>query len=109
MSTTTSTPSRGSVGIVAAVAVFLGARITVYGLLVVPSSALGGLWIAAIGLSMVLSGVFATEWAGNRWGIPVAHRRRLSLGFALLAVLLLVAFVAVNFASFGGFEAESSG
>ncbi|EMA45216.1 hypothetical protein C449_08012 [Halococcus saccharolyticus DSM 5350] len=77
-----------------------------YGLLLVPVSVLGGGHIAAIGLSLVLSGLFATEWAGDRWGLSAADRRTLSLAFGVLAGLLLVAFVVVNFASFesGGVE-----
>ncbi|MFC6826441.1 hypothetical protein [Halopelagius fulvigenes] len=43
----------------------------------------------------------ATEGVGDRLGLSSASRRTLSLSFAALAVVLLVAFVVVNFASVG--------
>ncbi|RDI73024.1 hypothetical protein DWB78_05695 [Halopelagius longus] len=80
-----------------------------YGLLLVPGSALGGAWIAAIGLSLLLSALLATERVGGRLGLSAAGRRTASLAFAALAVVLLVAFVVVNYASVGPGVTETSG
>lgn len=99
--------SGGLFGITAILAVVTGLLIAGYGFVVVPQSVLGGLWIVAIGLSMMLSGLFATEWAGGRFGLSVVVRRRLSLAFAVLAMFLLVAFVVINYASFQSFESGS--
>ena len=100
MSTTTTSASGGSFGVASVVAVLVGALVFGYGLLLVPASVLGGVWIAAVGLSVVFSGVFATPWAGERFGLSSADRRNLSLAFAVLAMVLLVAFAVVNGATF---------
>lgn len=96
-----------SVGIAAVLSVLLGAVIVGYGLLLVPASALGGGWIAAIGLALILSGAVATEAVGNRLGLPPGRRRRLSLAFAGVAVMLAVAFVVINGATFESEEIET--
>lgn len=90
----------------AVLAVLLGAVILGYGLLLVPTSMLGGAWIAAIGLPLLLAGLLSTEWAGDRLGLPARDRRNASRALGVLAAVLLVAFVVVNFASFepGGVE-----
>ncbi|WP_254544245.1 hypothetical protein [Halomarina pelagica] len=106
MTTSTTSASGGSFGVVTILAVLLGAAIVGYGLLLAPQSLIGGAWIAAVGLSLLLSGMFATEWAGDRFGLSAVDRRRLSLAFAGLAAFLLVAFVVVNFASFESAEIE---
>lgn len=98
--TATSTASNRSAGVVAGAAVVLGLLAVAYGLLVLTVSVLGGLWITAIGLALALSGAFAVEWTGDRLGLAPATRRRLALSFAGLSVLLLVAFLAVNGATF---------
>lgn len=97
--------SRDVFGAVAVLAVIVEVLVFGYGLLLVPQSVLGGVWIAAIGLSLVLSGLFAAERAGDL--SPVA-RRRLSLAFVVLAVVLLAASVVVNGATFEAEEIESS-
>ena len=74
--------------------------------MLVQTSVLGGAHVAAIGLSLSLAGLFATDWAGGRLGLSAGARRRLSLAFALLAAVLLVAFAVVNVASFEAGEAE---
>lgn len=99
--------SGGSFGVVAALAMLVGAMVFGYGILLVPSSVLGGVWIAAIGLSLALSGLFATERAGDRFGLSAADRRALSLAFAALAAFLLAAYAIVNFASFESGETET--
>ena len=78
----------------------VGAAILGYGLLLVPVSVLGGAWIAATGLSLGLSGLFATAWVGDRFGLSAATRRTLSLSFAVFAASLSVSFAAVTLASF---------
>ena len=90
-----------------ALTILVGVIFTGYGLLLVPVSALGGLWIAAVGLSLLLSELFATEWAGTRWGLSPVTQRRLSLSFAALAVVLLAAFVAINGATVEASDFES--
>lgn len=96
----------GSIGFVAVLSAFVGVVVLGYGVLLVPTSVLGGAWLAAVGLSSLLAGLFSTGWAGDRFGLSAADRRKLSLAFGLLAAFLLVAFVVVNFASFepGGVE-----
>ncbi|SFF91380.1 hypothetical protein SAMN04488063_0772 [Halopelagius inordinatus] len=109
MSTTELDASSGPfvAGVVSATLV--GAAVFGYGLLLVPASVLGGVWVASIGLSLVLSALFATERVGDRLGLSAADRRTLSLSFAVLAVVLLVAFVVVNFASVEPGVTETSG
>jgi|GEM_PF-1834953 len=99
MSTTTTTSgsqSDRSFGYVSFAAVLVGAFVFGYGLLLVPASLLGGAWIAAIGLSVALAGVFNTAWAGRRFGLSEGDLRTLSLSFLGLAVVLSVAFVVIN-------------
>jgi hypothetical protein len=93
-----------SVGVVAVLAVLVGAGVFGYGLLLVPLSVLGGAWIAAIGASLALSGLFATTWVGDRLGLSPSARRTLSLSFAVVALLLFASFVAVNYASVESFS-----
>jgi hypothetical protein len=108
VSTTTSDAVDG--GVLAAVAVLFGASVVVYGLLIAGSSPLGGVWVAAVGVSLTLSGAVVTPSLADRLGVPVGARRRLAVGFAALALALFVAFVAVNFASFeAGAGARRSG
>lgn len=106
--TTTTTQSGRSFGYGAIAAVVVGALVFGYGLLLASVSPLGGLHVAAIGLSLVLAGTFSTPWAGRRLGVGDADRRTLTLAFTGLAAVLLVAFVVLN--GFGGVEAgeESS-
>ena len=83
----------------------VGAPILGYGLLLVPASVLDSLHRR----SLLLSGVFAAEWAGDRFGLAPGTRRTLSIAFAGLAAILLVAFVVVNYASFKAGETASGG
>lgn len=107
--TTTTTRSGATFGVVPAVAVALGALVFGYGLLLVPVSLLGGVHVAAIGLSVWLAGLFATTWAATRWNLSTARQRRLAVGFALLALLLAATFVVVNYAGFVPATQSSSG
>lgn len=96
MSTDDSAASQWSFDVTALLTAVVGVLIVGYGLLVVPASVVGGAWIAAIGLSILLSGLFDTEWAGDRAGLTTGDRRRLSFLFGGLAVVLAVAFVVSN-------------
>jgi len=100
---TTSSSSGKAFGYVDIAAVLVGLVVAGYGLLLVPQSALGGLWIAAIGVSLLLAGVFNTQLAGDRFGVSARNRRTLTLSFATLTVVLLVLFVVI-----GGFGVEGS-
>lgn len=100
MSTETSTPTGDSFGVISIVATIVGLMVFAVGLLLVPESPLGGGWIAAIGLSLALSGLFAAEWVCNRIGLSTRSGRRAAVAFAVIAVVLLVAFVVVNYAGF---------
>lgn len=93
-------PSDGSFGLVSAVSVLFGLVIFGYGLLLLPTSALGGAWIAAIGVSLLLSEVVVTDWAGEQFDLSTATQRRLSIGFGLLAAVLVITFVLGNFSTF---------
>ena len=105
MTTTSSLATNRAVGVVAVAAMLVGALVFGYGLLLVPISILGGAHVAAIGLSLFLSGLFTTERLGRRLGLSMATRRTLSLSFAVLAVALLAAFLALNVTTFEAGEA----
>ncbi|WP_339103165.1 hypothetical protein [Haloterrigena salinisoli] len=100
--------SGGTNSVVAALSVLIGAMAFGYGLLLVPASVLGGGWIAAIGLALILSGLFAADAVADRLGLAPNRRRRLSLLFAALALVLAVAFVAINGATFESEAFESA-
>lgn len=94
--TTTAVDTRRQVGVAAVVTAAFGSLVLGYGLFLIPLSPLGGLWIAAIGLSFVLAAAFASPWIVTQLGVSADLAGRLSLGFALVAALLAVAFVLVN-------------
>lgn len=100
MTKNNTTTSGSSFSVVAVLAVFVGLLVFGYGLLLVPVSVLGGVWVAAIGLSLLLAGVFATRWACDHLGLSASDQHTLSVAFSVLALLLLAAYVVVNFASF---------
>lgn len=106
MTTSTNNTSSAAFGVVDVLAMVLGLFVFGYGLLLVPASLLGGAWIAAIGLSLALAGLFATEWAGRRFGLSASDRRSLSLAFGLVSIVLFVSFVAINWVEFSGPFAE---
>jgi dolichol kinase len=110
VNTTTNSLSRGFAELAAVFAVGLGLLFAVYGVLVLPASALGGLWLVTIGLSYLLAGVLTTAWAGRRLGLAAGRRRSLAMALAVLGTLLLAAFVVVNYVSFapGFVEGTSS-
>lgn len=103
MDTTTSSAQTGrSFGYTAIAAVLVGLFVIGLGLLLVPQSVIGGAWIAVIGLSIALAGLFSTPWAGRRFGISDADRRTLTVSFVALAAILAIAFAVIN--GFGGVE-----
>ena len=89
-------------------AVFVGAGVVALGLMLLPESALGAAHVGAIGLSLALAGVFASDWVGRRTDLAPGTRRRLAIGFAALSLVLLVAFVVLNAATFSEGEEISS-
>jgi hypothetical protein len=100
--TTTASSVVGRFDAVAVTDVFLGAFVSVYGVFLLFISPLGGVWVVAIGSSLALAGAFATERVATRFDVSPARQRTLALSFADLSLALLVPFVAVNAASFGG-------
>lgn len=93
----------------AVAAILLGVVGLGYGLLVAPQSTLGGGWIAAVGVALLLSGAVATERVGTALGLSATGRRRLALALAVLAAFLFVTFLFVNLASFGAGSASGRG
>jgi predicted Na+-dependent transporter len=108
VTTSTNNSSSASFGVVDILAMVLGVFVFGYGLLLVSASPLGGAWVAAIGLSLALAGLFATEWAGRRFGLSAADRRTLSLTFGAISVVLFASFVVVNYMGFEGPVTEGS-
>lgn len=100
MTTTVTARSAGSFGYVPIAGMFVGTLVFAYGLLLVSVSPLGGAHIAAVGLSMFLGALFATEWSGQRLGLSTTDRRTLSWAFTGIAVVLLIVFVAINGTTF---------
>jgi membrane protease YdiL (CAAX protease family) len=100
VNSTSTQVARGIGDLAAVVAVGLGLLFVAYGVLVLPSTLLGGGWLVAIGASFVLAGFFATEWAGRRLGLSTARRNTLSVGFAVLGIILLSAVVVINYVAF---------
>jgi hypothetical protein len=108
VTTSTNNTSSDAFGVVDVLAMVLGLFVFGYGLLLVPASLLGGAWIAAIGLSLALAGLFATEWAGRRFDLSASEQRHLSLAFGLVSLVLFVSFVAINWVEFSGPFAEET-
>jgi|GEM_PF-6227605 len=92
-----------------AVAVFLGISVTLYGVLVLSASALGGVWIVATGVALLLSGVLATAWAAEQFALDPRTQRLLVVAFAVVAVFLGVSFVLVNGMTFEQESVTSGG
>jgi hypothetical protein len=108
VTTSTNNTTSTAFGVVDVLAMVLGLFVFGYGLLLVPASPLGGVWVAGIGLSLALAGLFATEWAGRRFDLSASERRSLSLGFGVVSLVLFVGFVAINWIEFAGPFAEES-
>jgi len=85
----------------------LGALVAAYGLLLVPESLLGGGHVVAIGVTLLLPGLFSTEWARNRWNLSPTAQSGPVWGFLALGALLLVAFIVLDVVLFEGPFVES--
>ncbi|RNJ25384.1 hypothetical protein [Halosegnis longus] len=105
MSTITTRPAVGTGTLPLAI---LGVLATVYGLLVIPVSILGGVHSLAVGGSFLLGAVVTTGWAGERLDLTPGQQRRAALALATVGMLLTVVFVLVNGATFESGEAVSS-
>jgi len=101
MSTRTTGRSPGFLPVVVS---SLGVVLVGYGALVVAASPLGGAWLAVAGLCLFLSGTVATDWVAERVGLTSGDQRALSVGFGVTGAVLLVLFVAVNYAVFTSSE-----
>ncbi len=77
----------------------LGVLCLVAGVLLLSESALGGLWIAAIGASLIAAILVGSTWGRQRLGLTPG-RTSAPVGFVAVALVLAVAFAVVNFASF---------
>ena len=85
-----------------AVAMLVGAVLLVLGVLFLQDSLYGGLHIGAIGTSIFLAGLVSTRWAANRWNMSPGEQRNWSVAFTVLAGILVILFVIINYASFEG-------
>jgi hypothetical protein len=84
----------------------IGLSVLVFGYSLLPVSALGGAWIAAVGASLLCAVLVGSTWGRRRLGLVPSSGTSAALGFLLLALLLAVSFVLVNGAAFeGGFVA----
>jgi hypothetical protein len=95
-------------GAVGAIAGLLGALVTASGLLVVPSSLLGGAWGVAIGLCLLGAVLLGSTRGRDLLGLPPEGGDTAALALVGLAAVLAVAFVAVNYASFAPGESGSA-
>lgn len=107
MSSTAPANDAGSVRVMPALLMLVGAAVVALGVLLLSASGLAGVHVAAIGASLFLSGAVSTRWAAVRFGLSPADQRRWSLAFAALAGLLVVLFLVINWATFESGEAIS--
>jgi len=98
VSTRTTEPSVGFLPVVVAA---LGVVLLGYGASAFSAAPLAGVWLAAAGLCLLLSGVVATPLVAGQFGLTTAQQRNAALVLGGVGALLLVAFLAVNVASFG--------
>jgi uncharacterized membrane protein YidH (DUF202 family) len=80
----------------------VGAILGLLGVLFLQGSLYGGIHIAAIGASIFLAGMVSTRWAANRWNMSPTDQRNWAVAFTVLAGILIVLFVIINYASFEG-------
>jgi len=85
----------------------VGIAVLGYGLLLVPTSLLGGLWIAAIGGCLLAAVLVGSAWGRRRLGLGPGSGTSAAMGFIAMGLVLAALFVAVNYASFGGSFVES--
>lgn len=97
-----SNPESGSTfRVLPALTMTVGAVLAGLGLLFLQTSLLGGILIAAIGVSLFLAGMVSTRWAAARWNMSPTDQRKWSLAFVVLAGLLTILFIVINFSTFG--------
>lgn len=101
--------STGAQPVLALPAAAVGLLVVGYGLLLLPVTALGGVWVVGIGLSLALAGLLAVPRFGDRLGLAPSTRRTLVWAFGALAVGLLAAFLLVNGATFEPATASGGG
>lgn len=97
---------RGPSGVGATLSVVVGLLLVGYGVMLVGTSLLAAAWVAAVGVCVAASGVVATPWAGERFGISPRRQRRMSTALGVLGVLLAVAYLLTNGATFSGGSAS---
>jgi len=83
----------------------VGGILALVGVLLLQSSLYGGVHTAAIGVSIFLAGMVSTRWAAVRWNMSPEDQRQWSLAFVVLAGLLTILFVVINYA---GFDSEGA-
>lgn len=88
--------------VVPALAMLVGVLLVGLGVLFLQGSLLAGIHIAAIGVSLFLAGMVSTRWAANRWNMSPRDQRTWAVAFTVLAGVLMLLFVVVNYASFEG-------
>lgn len=98
---TTASEAENSFRMLPVLTMLIGAMIVGVGILLLPESRLGGAHIVAIGLSLFCSGLVVTRWAADRFTLRSTDQRRWSMAFAVLAGILLVLFVSINWMTFG--------
>jgi len=101
-STVSARSTQQSVGFLPVVVAALGVTLLGYGALAFGSSPLGGAWLGLSGGCLLLAGLVATPWIADWLGFTPAQRRTVALVFGLGGAALLVLFVLVNVAGFGG-------
>jgi len=90
-------------------AVVVGALVVGYGFVLAPQSALGGVHVAVIGVTLAMSGLFETRFVGDRLGLSPRTRRTFSLAFAVIALLLVLAFAVLYQGTFDSGAAPGVG
>jgi len=109
MNLTDTVPTGSTANLVVLAAVVVGALLVGYGLVLVPQSTLGGVHVAVIGGTLALSGLFETRAVGDRFGLSPRTRRTFSLAFAVIALLLVLAFVVLQQGTFDTRTAQGVG
>jgi drug/metabolite transporter (DMT)-like permease len=85
----------------------LGLLVAAYGALLTTESLLGGLHVAAIGLTLAAGALLAMPWTARRLHLSEVDSRKLSWTFTGLSAVLLATFVVINYAGFESSQIES--
>lgn len=97
-------PTHHSPGFLPVLVASLGVVLMGYGALTFVSSLLGGAWLAASGLFLLLSQLIRTGLVGGRFGLTPGQQRAASHTLGVVGVVLLALFVVVNYAAITSFE-----